>query len=307
MCMKVSGIGANYAFLKKSKQNMDNKVGHLPINNYHSQPIKNVSFGFVGMPVIDPVLYFSVIAAEVVILGTGMAIHEGVKKHKDYKKYITAYSELMANDIEKYKEAYNCSEKEAKSIYMKRFKTFFNNHYKLSEFDKGLNRMQCNLVERFQLLTSAVMPMVNASQSTEDKRLVPNGVLLYGQDSEKTGKLVEAFKNHCSALDVYVQTVDLGDKDNFDPKKAVGRLLTVHDNMLEHNKYFKQYSMIHIKNVDSISKDEHCYALDLLKSYMENATDNRVIFVIDSQDPSAIDKTLLRPGRCDLKISVGNE
>lgn len=295
--MKINSIAAFQS--KYNKFNKNDKI----INSNNNTASSSVSFGLVPPvpPVpVDPLTLLAVMAVEGLIFYGGFSAKDGIEQYKDKKnqimKYRNDFREIIAQDIERYKQAYNFTDKEAENFYKKRLKNAIATNYNRDLANRGLNAVDGHIKERFQLLNSVVMPVIEAEKSPNAKVLVPNCILLKGKNPETCNKLINALEEHLTELDQYVWTKNIAENPDIEQL----------NNLVEsaENAYLQRghYTFIHLKNVDKLNSNN--IVMDFLKNKMENSSKHGVVFIIDSQNPKDIDRSLLRPGRCDVKIDV---
>ena len=247
--MRINNIITTNMYLRKNNLSKDNSNTTTALRN------NNISFGLVPPvpPVpVDPLTMLVVLAIEGSVIA-GIATVSDVKaENKDIKNQIKLYKELFKdsinNTIEKYKNAYNITEQQARKLYENRLKKAIISNNERNLQNKGLNAINGHVKERLQLLNEVIIPINESKNPQCTKPLVPNGIILQGQDTEARNLLANKLKSHLYELGIYSYDIELSNNKNQNTQNILE--LFKHAN----NKYktSKEYTLIHIKNIDSL-------------------------------------------------------
>ena len=249
----------------------------------------------------------------------GTAYTKGkIQEHKDkkaqFQEYCATFYRLIDEDIKRYQQSHNVSFEKAQSVFIKRFKTLLALNFRNDKITTGLNGMKGFVDERYKLLTSVILPVLETRKSDDAKKLVPNGILLQFEDKKDADVLSSALMEHFEEFGHHAVYLDLKNLDSY-YRDAKGSntdktefVLEELENIFyeaeeEHRKY-NEYTLLHLKNLNSLDEKTDDVIIDALKNYMEQSASKGVITVFETNDVAKINRALLRTGRCDLKIKI---
>lgn len=312
--MFVSGIVPIGVVYKKSnkKNTIQQKIQnqHFALQNF-SQNVKKVSFGLVPPipPVpVDPLYLLVITALEFWGLAKLAEAKDKVEKKQNKNKQVKFYNkelfDVIQKDVEKYAKRYNLSIEQAKKEYAKNLKTLVSHHSLWIVEDDGLNAIKGHELERFQLLTNVVGPLVRAKENPDMKKNVPNGLLYIGYDGKFKDAMRSALRHHLVLHELAWEEFSMMGQKPYFALQNFSKILEQAKTRFDKG---EGHTVIHIKDIEKVSNSKDRIEFDILKNSMEKAADNGVMFFMETTDVRNLDRALLRPGRCDVKIYLKDE
>ncbi|MCD7879190.1 MAG: ATP-binding protein [Candidatus Gastranaerophilales bacterium] len=172
----------------------------------------------------------------------------------------------------------------------------------------GLNAVRGYGVEKYKLAVDFIAPVISA-QETKNTSRVPNGMILYGPTgggktymSDKVCEHLEHFGTKTTKIELdpidhekNCETIQKAYFDGIQDYKTTGKFTVINfvndvDNLLPDRRY------------DNSAKKE----IGLLLRYTEDSASKGVVWLATANNPKDIDPAILRPGRMDFKLPVGN-
>ncbi len=285
--------------------NQSDKVS-LPLSNYGKAQIGlhkkySPSFGF------DPAT-IALILIYAGVLGAGVyKTNLDDKKREEEEKRIQQERENSINGISK---KLNVSYEEAKDY-----------HYSFMRLaaippsndgnEKGLNSVQGYGIEKYRLSMEVIAPIVAKS---EEKYLgydgtVPNGVLLFGPTGGGKTYMSDKVGEHLRYLGLPVEDVELSESNHSQ------NVRTIKESFKKAEDRYKETGVLTLINfkqdIDNFLLDRRTHP-DCIKEVrtalkcMENCAQRGAVWIGTSNNPQMLDSAILRPGRTDVKIPVGD-
>ena len=159
----------------------------------------------------------------------------------------------------------------------------------------GFDNMQYNLTKR------VLMPLCDAMDGKNAHSSVPNGLCLFGPGGTGKTYMAEALGEHYQALGGNYEKISFTLNDEKDVEELNYRFEMAEENYKDSGK--KVYTMILVDDMEKKLTPKTTAALIELTN---NCKNKGVVFVSTSNDLSKISPYLLRDGRTDLRVPVGD-
>ena len=336
--MKVSQIShfqnkINSSYAKRNHVQID--TISMPIqNNSYANSLDNVnssygkalvgmkntpSFGAFG---IDDLVVLLVAFSPLLIVG-GCELASIISSKYDTKAYKeqrllqeAEIKNVYNNEITKLANTLNISPKKAEKIHKQYLAASFIKPNGKADQEIGMNAVRGYGMEKYKLMKDLLSPVVLAQKATEkaiqtedikDKALalkaqkgVPNGILFYGPPgtgktyiANKIGEHLKQFGTNFVNLQIFGSNPEALDEFKNTVKNAK-------DNFEKTGKY----TVILLNDLRKLLRG-NSEEFDYLLNSLEKAKESGVIFVLTVNDPKEVNTALLRNGRLDMKMPIG--
>lgn len=245
-------------------------------------------------------------------IGVPAAIYES---HLD-KKYAKEREEEkqrvvgeISNDIQRVADKFNVSFEEAK-IYQDKYLSIASIKPSGDGNEIGLNSVMGYGSEKYKLAVDFITPIVAKEKGVLiDDVDVPNGLLLYGPVGSGKTYMVDKTSEHLRHFGVQVEDIVLSQDDH------EGNAELIRETFEKGKERFKEtgkYTVINFQNdLDNIFASRSCSSetmpeISEFLASAENCAQEGVTWIGSSNNPKRIDSAVLRAGRTDIKIPIGN-
>ena len=309
--MIISAInGVNLNPYKKSKINtnknikpdVQNSKTILSTGNYgKAQVRKHPSFGF------DPFIlgYLAFYAATV-----GAAVYQSNLDDKKRAEEQRKLREQERRDVESIAKKFNVSIDDAEN-YHGNFLRHAAIPLRNNGNEVGLNAVQGYGIEKYRLAMDLIAPVVAKSRDSYlgYKAEIPNGVLLYGPTGGGKTYIADKVCEHLQYCGVKIKNVEL---DGNNHAKNVRNIKEAFSQAEENYKETGKFTIINFpQDLDNYFMDRRKYPdcvkeVRTLLNCSEKCASKGVVWMGTANNPQMIDAALLRPGRADLKLPIGD-
>lgn len=301
-------ISALTSVMPKRVLYKNNKKPELQNNNepqkiqYSIYNNKKPSFGF-----LDP-LTLGFIAAYAAL--AGLACYQTDKEEKARLEEERRITEEYNKTISGISKKLGVSKQDAEEYHY--------NYLRLAKIPEkndgneiGLNAVQGYGIEKYKLAMNLIVPVVAHKKQNafltccED---VPNGVLLYGPTGGGKTYISEKVCEHLKYFGHPVETIVL---DNEDHAGNAKRIKEAFENAEKHYNETQQHTIIYFpQDIDNYFVDrrkdrEFGKELRTLLNCAENCAQRGAVWISTANNPQMIDSALIRPGRADFKLPIG--
>lgn len=303
--MKISAINFSCPVPRKSKVTNSIKPNGVFVSNGDSfQKNYQPSFGF------DPVS-LAVLAGYLASMGTLVAvanyqIKRDEEKERQEQERLDKERQLKLNEIS---NSLGVSVKDAAN-YHDAFLKCADIPIKGNGQEIGLNAVMGYKIEKYKLAVDVVAPIVRAQMKWGLFSLVPNGVLLYGPSGSGKTYIADKLLEHMKYFGVKNKEINF-DEDNHE--QNVSNIVQAFEEAKKHFEESGEYTVIKLpEDIDNYIIDRNSenasYNLETaaLIKYCENCAENGAVCLATANNPKKIDKAILRPGRTDIKLPIGN-
>lgn len=167
--------------------------------------------------------------------------------------------------------------------------------------DVGLNKVIGYDNLQYNLAKKVLMPLCDVMDGKNAHSTVPNGLCLFGPGGTGKTHMAEALGEHYEALGGAYEKMDFTYDDKTDIQTLKNMFSAAEERYNDSGK--KVYTMI---LVDDIEKQLHPDTAGALVKLTNNCKNKGVVFVSTSNDLKKISPYLLRNGRTDLRVPVGD-
>ncbi len=299
-------VQKNTAIQKEENQNNKNSI---PLSNYGKAMLGlnkkyNPSFGFdlftLGM------IGYGLVYAGVI----GLAVYKtdlDEKRRAEENERLTQQTEDSINSIEK---ELRVTRKQAEE-YHYNFLRQASIPLKNDGDEIGLNAVQGYGPEKYKLAMEVIAPIVAASK---DKycgysKGIPNGVLLYGPTGGGKTYIADKVCEHLDYLGIPVVSVELDESNHSQNVRNIQKAFAKAE---ENYKNTKKITVVKFEqDVDNFFLDrrnnpECIREVRALLKNAEKCADRGVVWIGTSNNPQMMDAAILRPGRTDFKLAIGD-
>lgn len=315
--MIISAInGANHIRTNQIKQNQP-----LKVENTISQPNIEQSNGSYGKALIgiqkgrkspsfgliDPfILGYLVLYAGIV----GTAVYQGNRQEKQRLEEEARVKQETEDSINQISKDLRISYEDAKKYHygfmnLAAIKPTNDGH------EIGLNAVQGYGVEKYRLAVDLIAPL---AAKQYDKYIsyhaeIPNGVLLYGPTGGGKSYMAEKVCEHLRYLGIKVEDVELNGNNHAQNVRNIKQAFAKAEENF--NKTGK-YTVINFKDdvdnffMDRIDNPECIKEVRAMLSCADKCAQKGAVWIGTANNPKLIDAALLRPGRADFKLGVGD-
>ncbi len=296
-------------FNRENKGQYTSNAINMPNDNYGKAQIGlnkkyNPSFGF-DLFTLGMIGYALLYAG---ILGAGV-----YQTNLDEKKRAEESRKLeqeTQNSINSISQKLNVSYDEAKDYHYS-FLRLADIPFQNNGHERGLNAVQGYGVEKYRLSMDVIAPIVAKSK---DQYLgyngkVPNGVLLYGPTGGGKTYISDKVCDHLKYLGLPVEDIELDENNH---AKNVRNIQNAFKKAEETYNQTGKITMINFKqDVDNFFLDRRNHPecikeVRALLKCMENCAEKGAVWIGTANNPQMIDSALLRPGRTDVKLPIGD-
>ncbi len=305
--MKISALNVSRPVSANSrrlnnKQNNGMTANQTKQNVFKNEPYKP-SFGF------DPFIlglygvYMLFYAGAVVV--ANRKIHYDEMESELAAKKVAEEEQKKLNDIS---NTYGISINEAKE-YQWQFLKRASIPQKCNGDEIGMNAVMGYEFEKYKLAMDVIVPVVNA-QNGDTNAKVPNGVILYGPPGGGKTYIADKLGEHLQYFHTNIEDIDFSESNHEENVEKIVKAFTdAEENFKETGKYtlIRLPEDIDLTLVDRNRKDA-AYTAETaaMIKYAENCSQRGAIWLSTANNPRNIDNAILRPGRADVKIPIGN-
>ncbi len=177
--------------------------------------------------------------------------------------------------------------------------------------EKGLNAVQGYGVEKYKLAMDLIAPIVSAStgQYLGYSKQLPNGVLLYGPTGGGKTYMADKVCEHLRYLGMKVTDVDLSETNHSQNVRTIQKAFS---DAKENYEKTGKITLINFKqDIDNFFMDRRNHPecvreIRALLKCSDKCAQKGAVWIGTANNPQLMDPAILRPGRADLKIPIGN-
>jgi len=302
--MKISAINTAVPALKNTNMRTNKAVTNVINSNYnqgHQNKNKNKSnpsFGF------DPVT-FALFAGYVAFYAGTVVVanHQIAYQNMESELHRKEVEEEYQNKINDISNKYKVSVDDAKKFHDK-YLGCASIPVKGGGNETGLNAVMGYEVEKYKLAMEIIAPIVNKDSN------IPNGIILYGPPGGGKTYIADKLGEHLAHFGTDVKQIDFDESDH---KGNADKIAQTFKNAEEHFKETGKYTLIRLPDdIDNYFIDrnnenaEYNQEASALIKYGENCAKRGAVWISTANNPRRIDKAVLRPGRTDFKLAIGN-
>lgn len=297
---------------KSSKDNLNNTIQEKelerPLSNYGKAQIginkSNPSFGFDAFT-LGLIGYFLIYAGLI-----GASVYQTNLDEKTRKKEEERLAQETAASIDNISTKLHVPYQEAREYHY--------DFLKVAEIkptndgnEIGLNAVQGYGIEKYRMAMDVIAPIVakNKDVTLEYTRQIPNGVVLYGPTGGGKTYMAEKVCEHLAHFDVPIEDVDLDENNH---AKNVRNIQNAFAKAEENYKKTGKITVINFKQdvdvffLDRRNNPECIKEVRALLKNSENCAKRGAVWIGTANNPKMMDAALLRPGRTDVKVGVGD-
>lgn len=266
-----------------------------------------------------PSFGFDIFDIGFILIGLGLASLGGAsaysavldkKQMKDREKLVEETIKERKKDIENTSEKFNISFDEAK-IYHDNYLKIAQIELKNNGNETGLNAIQGYGKEKYRLAVDFITPIVakNNNKKLYEDVEIPNGVLLYGPEGSGKNYIAEKSCEHLENFGIRIRDVKLTESDH---EKNAEIIIDAFEQAKERFDQTGKRTIINFtQDIDNIltSRKISTDALPEVSAFLscaENCAEEGVTWIATATNPKQIDTAVLRSGRTDLKLAIGN-
>ncbi len=177
--------------------------------------------------------------------------------------------------------------------------------------EKGLNAVQGYGIEKYKLAMDVIAPIIakNTNRNLGYSKQIPNGVILYGPTGGGKTYIADKVCEHMEYFGVPVENVNL---DGSNHSKNVRSIQNAFLKAEENYKKTGKITVINFKEdadvffLDRRTNPECVKEVRALLKYGENCAKKGAVWIGTANNPQMMDAAILRPGRTDVKIPIGD-
>lgn len=286
-----------------------------------AQVLMNQSPSFKAFGLDDLLLLLAIFSP--FIAAATMSIIEQVKTNYQTKAYekerLLKEARVKAQfekDMTKFANTMNLSPKNAKAYFEKYLATSHIESEGIANKEIGMNAVMGYSLEKYKLIKDVLTPVVVAqrannkakrSEDIEDKVLaakarekVPNGILLYGPPGTGKTHIAEKICEHLEHFGAGFEKLTL----SLGVGKNLARIEEITENAKNKFERTGEYTVVLLNDFTSVLR-KGAREFDTMLNTIETAKDNGMIFIMTTNSPEEIDKAVLREGRINHKILIG--
>lgn len=175
----------------------------------------------------------------------------------------------------------------------------------------GLNAVQGYGVEKYKLAVDLIAPFVAQSKGEylSYSKQLPNGVILYGPSGGGKTYMADKVCEHLRYLGMKVSDVELSETNHSQNVRTIQKAFA--DAQENYEKTGKLTLINFTQDVDNFFMDRrnHPECLKEVRALLkcgDKCAQKGAIWIGTANNPQLMDSAVLRPGRADLKIAVGD-
>ncbi len=175
----------------------------------------------------------------------------------------------------------------------------------------GLNAVQGYGVEKYKLAMDLIAPIVSEStgQYLGYSKQLPNGVLLYGPTGGGKTYMADKVCEHLRFLGMKVADVELSETNHSQNVRTIQKAFA--DAKENYEKTGKVTLINFVQDIDNFFLDrrEHPECIKEVRTLLkcgDKCAQNGAVWIGTANNPQLMDSAILRPGRADLKLPIGD-
>ncbi len=301
----INNVNYKYRFNRVSNsvtaQKFCDKTSERNYQEYNSIPLQSCyrpSFGL-----FDPA---TIIAGGILISAFIGAAYQTDREDKKREEEQRRIREKRIEDINSASQKMNITREEAAN-YVDTFLSYASIKPSNDGHEKGMNAIIGYGYEKYRLASELICPIIAKERHFSDAK-IPNGVLLYGPPGGGKTYIAAKVTEHLDELGVNTLNVDL------EHGKYSENTEKIKDAFKQAEEYYKKtgyYTVINfVHDIDNILIDRNLNpkAMEQVGAFIncsEDCAKKGAIWISTANNPKLIDKAVLRPGRTDVKIPIG--
>ena len=303
------------------RENQTRKNQAIRVEDSNSKPIIEQSNGTYGKALIgiqngkkspsfgiDPfILGYLAIYAGVI----GAAVYQGNRQEKQRLEEEARLKQETQNEINQISKQLRVSYEEA-AKYHSEFLGLAAIPLTNDGHEIGLNAVQGYGVEKYRLAVDLIAPL--AGKQFSDRYIcinnkIPNGVLLYGPTGGGKTYMAEKVCEHLRYLGIKVEDVELNGNNHAQNVRNIKQAFAKAE---EHFKETGKYTVINFKDdvdnffMDRTNHPECIKEVRAMLSCADKCAQRGAVWIGAANNPKLMDSAILRPGRADLKLAIGD-
>lgn len=279
------------------KESVTDKYERTEINSGKKHP----RFGF-----IDPVSAGSFL----LLIGTYAAgVYKTNLDEKRRAEEEKRVKELRENKINEVSNTLNISREQAES-YHDYFLKYASIDPTNDGNEKGLNAVMGYGIEKYRLASEVIAPLVaNSMNYYYFEAAIPNGVLLYGPTGGGKTYIASKVCEHLNHFGIKTKEIELK-QGNYSENAQI-----IRDAFKKAEEDYKEKEIYTVLNFtqdfDTIFPDRNIKpeAIEQIGAFIncaDNCAQKGAVWIGTTNNPKLVDSAILRPGRADVKMPIGN-